>query len=827
MRTDSNWNSSSAKTLKDDTSLDVIWCVEIDASEPGESDTTYYYATRAITINSNAYSPDLAPNGITLGWNQLKPDGGLGSSGTATVQLVNVENEAAILDTYYLGNDELRIYVVLSDGSPVAADLVPVFTGVIETYTYNQGIWTLQAKPVASKDLKEIPTLRINPKDHPNAPESTMGKVLPVVYGNISGQGNQHKTLMPAVDQIYNLYSFDPHASQPATVYQKYNQADKLAQLNWTLTYNSDGYLEVDDVKRSLSLDVLVPMGTNDVTDWYELKQSGWASLNNGDNLDLYLEALPRLGVVTAATFRIYSNSTNYDYDLKQDGTSVTSATGQNGGTAEIDILNLATWDNAWGIFTVEIDGHVDGKYITAIEFNIEFDDTTALGDNSGLILYGVADGRDVSSNLIDGTSTFSNDENPVGVIDNILRAKDMAALPVARRDITSFAAAYSAAESGGDRPMSTDLSLVEVVDLSRFLDEFAFFFTLHLYPGYDGKWKCTTRLKETDPVAFLDKSKIAVKGANATTGEVQNWEHDISINHRSASDVITDVFLRYGYAPEVDNYGQSEVLTGRWVVSGNGNTTSSTKILTDATATFQTDRVKGDNAHKSVIEGVARNIKSVDSETQISFNLDPGDQTGVDYYLGPDLDPTLVAARLRYGVDNSLGQQKTTITKVGGFTTRFTNSSSTAENFTEYVRDFMSEAWMIVELGTFYNALDLEVSDVVLLSHDLLPDSKDKTQVGTLNGAHGDTGNLTLNGGHTAAAGQWILVDDEVMEISSISTNTITPSARGGAGTTAASHADATAVYYLPVKWEIQGVKYEPFKGQIRLKLQELPAYL
>ena len=68
----------------------------------------------------------------------------------------------------------------------------------------------------------------------------------------------------------------------------------------------------------------------------------------------------------------------------------------------------------------------------------------------------------------------------------------------------------------------------------------------------------------------------------------------------------------------------------------------------------------------------------------------------------------------------------------------------------------------------------------------------------GTLAAAITDTTTLsfTMNTGHGLVRDQIIKIDSEIMNINNVSTNTITPHARGENGSTAATHLNGTTVY-------------------------------
>ena len=71
-------------------------------------------------------------------------------------------------------------------------------------------------------------------------------------------------------------------------------------------------------------------------------------------------------------------------------------------------------------------------------------------------------------------------------------------------------------------------------------------------------------------------------------------------------------------------------------------------------------------------------------------------------------------------------------------------------------------------------------------------------TLAGTLGAAITDTTTLafTMTSGHILTPGQIVRIDTEIYNLSSVSTNTITPNIRGDNGSTAATHSNGASVY-------------------------------
>jgi hypothetical protein len=83
---------------------------------------------------------------------------------------------------------------------------------------------------------------------------------------------------------------------------------------------------------------------------------------------------------------------------------------------------------------------------------------------------------------------------------------------------------------------------------------------------------------------------------------------------------------------------------------------------------------------------------------------------------------------------------------------------------------------------------------------------------VGTLGVAITDTTTLafTMTAGHTVTAGQILKIDSEVFNINTVSSNTITPLARGDNGSTAATHLINATVYKWVPQEEARGAVLE-----------------
>ena len=737
----------------------------------------------------------------------------------------------------------MRVYKVIwdpTDAVPTSSsELIPVFDGVVTRNPYNEGIWRISAESFAIKDLQEIPLERVNPADHPYAGDSWMGKVWPVILGEAPV-----RVPLVNINQYTNEFQWDPHASAPGEggLWVGYPSTSKLA-LILSPSFSNGKIALGDNLDRRIEFEPIAPMDTNDVSDWWKATNGEWVEVATNDNLDLFFDAVPNLGDATAATFQIFGyGSPTYNWTLKQNGTTVDSQTGVTGNTTLRDVFSGCDFSAGWSVFTLEIDVTTggSGKYITDIQFKVEFTDPNNPVEAAQQTVYGSASGRAGSANLRDGSS-ISNTTNPVNVVQYLLRAKDLGNLLVARIDTTVFSSELGKYGSTPDYEVDdldfhTSIGLTETADLGSFLNEFAFANALHIWPGYDSKWKLRVRDKDRDPEHYIGPEDIALRNYDPVTGEpTGNWEADADVSFRPITEIITDVFVRYAYDHHQQNYTKAFQLSARHKITGNGDLTWSNPYqVEDTSATFITDGVQVD-WNVTFENGRTAQVAAVTSETILSLkNIGfpiPADETGLDYWVGPGTSYLMVKSAERYGVDRSLGQTgASTIFKLGGYTLPFmagdSQSVAAAKSFAYYVQKFMSQAWCRLNLALFQEFSVIEPGDVVVCGYDNLPARQRRTSGGTLDGAHNSSvTTLTLHTGegNNYAADDLIVVGREVMKVGTPSADSITVT-RARANTDAAAHADGDTVYKLPVRFEVQSYREEPFTGKLRIGLQELP---
>jgi len=156
----------------------VVWLVEIDADEPNLGTTTQFYAHRAFTLGANTYTDSLA-GWPEFGWNRIRVGGGLSHVASLRLSLRNEDKLMQLVDTFFLENDQVRVYIVFADGSPVLADRVEMFRGVIEDLPYGIRTWNLDILDGSDKDFREVPQAKINLIDYVDASFDAIGQVVP------------------------------------------------------------------------------------------------------------------------------------------------------------------------------------------------------------------------------------------------------------------------------------------------------------------------------------------------------------------------------------------------------------------------------------------------------------------------------------------------------------------------------------------------------------------------------------------------------------------------------------------------------------------------
>ena len=821
---------TTALTEKDNIYYRLVFLVEIDADEPDIGTTTQYLGSRKFTLSGQVYDDKLVPFGIKPGWSRLQSYGGFASVSGFTVAQRNEEKASALMDTYFLENDEVRVYVVFVTGSETSK--IELARGVVEHPPYDVREWILDVIDGSDQDLREIPAEKVNGVDHPDAPFDAAGKVVPVPFGTLNVGPFDAAGADPLLascrctDKFDRQYTSGLQADVYGTPFQYYPQAARLAEvLAFTQT---GGSFTIDDATRKLLLGPAWPKGTNDV--------SGWKAVADGDhtvgvaivnlsNLDVYMSGVPKLGSLTAITMEIKASG-SYDYTVYHGATlkvPTASATGNKSIT-----LTAADHADDWDfeLYRLEIDG-TGAATINEIFLDLRYDDQQTV-DRQGLLIFQKITGwEDLAAYYNDGAVISGSGDpltNPAHQLEAIFRAKvlmnlaaakvHLAALDTAATDRTGWAFAFTL-----DQAVS-----------HPWLNEFGFQAGLHIIKDYQAKWKVSAQEKTKTPShTFLHTHNLAIQNPQ---DKISEWLEDIHFGRTPIRDLINEIALRYRLDRSSGEYTALEVASGRYRVTGTCSTSTANKTLTDPSATFISDDVKV-NETTYVQKDQDYKVTSVNLETELAITpVGGGDVTenaaGTTYWTGPNLDGRMLRSQQRYKTENALGQEQRGYVDQGGYPSDFIADAATATKFIERLIEWRSQRRLTVEFATYMNAVDVELGDACFIDHPWLETKKRPVNLSTLSlTVNSTTTTIPLQTGEAALwrDNDYFLLDFEICKVSSrdevLDELTVT---RGSANTIKAAHTNNAAVKRIITKWEITGILFDVERAQFRLEAQEMP---
>jgi len=869
--------TSRATGLKDADATQIVWLVEIDADAPAADPTTKYYGSRKYTIDGKTYADDLSPGGLQIGWQKIRRGGGLTSVSSARVVLRNEEKATSLAESYFLENDDARFYVLFLNGSEEFADRIPLGQYVIENYPYTERTWTLELIDGSDKDYRSIPAHFVNLTDYVGAPFDTIGKVVPVPFGKFDKAPNDLSGdptfIAPCVntDKFLQKYTSGARNNAYSGLYQYYPSARKWAEC---LQVAQSGHqATISDVTRQMLLSPTRPKASNTHPSPQAVfnRQSTWGTtLNTGVHLDLNFGGTGgQLGTLTSLSLVIKEIKANgtFSYIIKHGTTTIASGTSVQDDTSTlvtdftIDLTSqIATYfATKWDFENVSVELEIASgfKNLYEVYLDLRFDDQESK-DLASLPIYQDAEGlEDLTGNMADGaviTSSGAVLENPVHQLEAIYRGKDLLNMPTSKIDLASFDTAAAARTAWKfafvmDQPVEIE-----------FLNGFAFQAGLHIFKDSEGKWNCAAQDKTTVPTHFFNRDNILVKNPGADPNQ---WEFDAKLSRTNIRELINEIVFRYALDRATGEYNKMKIATSRYRVTGTGTLDDIEMdidnnypfgILTDSSATFQTDGVKareysqlyswmqGDYCYISGDK--VYEVYTVLSETQLelvevgrpytnppgtSNNGNADGMTGsVDktYTLGPNVSGAMTQSKTRYKTEISLGDKFNFQTRRGGFTSDFIYDDDTADEFINHISDWRSQRRLNVEFGTGLNAIDVELGDHVFFDHPFLPFTKRPDEKTTLtSGVDDSTVNFPI-AGNIIRVGDFLLIDKEVVKVvARTQTSLNVQVSRGQLGTTAAPHLSSVKVYGLNrVQWEVVGVKPDLAKAQVRLQIQEVP---
>tara|TARA_Y100000310_G_scaffold344882_1_gene460235 strand:- start:333 stop:3035 length:2703 start_codon:yes stop_codon:yes gene_type:complete len=841
---------TTALTEKDNSWYRIAWLYELDADAPDVGVSTQRSAHRAYTISSNAHADDLVSweeNPISVGWSRIRLGGGLASVAGFTISKVNTGKAMNLTDQYFLENDEGRLYVVFIDGTEVNADRIQIAQGFMENFPFSLKRWDLEHIDGSAKDFREIPAIRMDQIRWPFLPNLNLGKVLPIVFGVMdrgpADGGGGFSFLAPCrnVDPWLRQYVSCIQGDAFGVPYQNYQQQGRQSEVSNYTRCDEDGttnaagvYFKIDDNRRKLIIYPNREVSSNDIAAWYNIADNDTSTsqvVGTGDNLDVYFGGMPKAGEIVQADVKIRVTDGTLAYSIDHPSFAGAAITGT--AAADPTTISLAAeldiWADDWNfeLLFIETAGSGADATATLIWLEILFDDQEA-ADRGPLRIFQKATGwEDQTAHLNDG-AVINNAgdplENPVDILQAILRGGDLMNRAVAEVNTAAFATAL--ADRSG---WKFAFSLFNPVDLN-WLNNYCFQAGLHLFKDYAGQWKAVAQEKTRTAQHFFAPHNIAALD--------DDLNPDLRFSRTPIREVVNEIALKYGLDRTRGEYTKLAVRSGRYRYTGTATLTAA-GVLTDGSASFSTGAVPAREGETVYFYGDQEYlIASVDSDTQLTLTAVEFPSITVitsatTYWAGPHLTGAMLRSQLRYKTENPLGGEYSEYAGDGGFASDLIEDDTTAENFLDQTQEWRATRRLKCELATCMNGVDVELGDVAFLSHDWVPGSRSSIQLGLVAEAIDTTEttwdlttDATWGGAASWRVDDHLLIDKEVVKITAVNpfpTDTIVVS-RAQVGTTAASHDTASPIYRLIHKWEVTGIQPDVNRAQFRLELQEGP---
>ena len=834
-------STTTAATLKDGQYVKAVWLVEVDADAPSTGVATQRYAWRTYTVGAESFTDLMA--GLEPTWARVKFEGGLASVSGLSLELRNEGELSDITDTYYLENDEVRLYLIFipDDDSEDTGDKIQILDGVIESFPFTVREFMLDVIDGSDKDFRDFPTERIDPVVFPNADWGAFGRPLPVCFGTLNTVPQDfaggRPTLAPCVctDIFTREYTPGRNLHTKGDVYQYYGGAGRSAMCLSVM--QSGDFVTINDGTRSMVVYPVRDAGTNDVTGWSAVADNDLSTdvdIVNNDNLDVYMGGVSKLGTLTAVTLTIKASG-GYDYDVLLGGVSLDS--GSTSGDKVVTLTSdiAANWADTWDFerMSVEIDG-TGAASIELIYLTLSYDDADHMDARPLDIHQAVSGFRDTASFYADGAdgSVIVGDgtllENPVDILEAMFRGKDMLGLLEADIDLASF---------GTARTFRTDwklaFSLRPEVGMD-WVDQFASDNGLHIYKGHAGKWRCVAQDKTTAAShTILGDVHIAVRDH-----EAEQLEPDLRISRTPLREVVNEVAIRYALDRQSSEHTQLTVASGRYRITGTCAVTEqaggSQGTLTDddggrdfaAEGVLVGERVyvDGDQDYEVVAVGTTTLVLDVIVSGEVQAA-----SAGTSFWVGPNVDGRMIRSQQRHKTENALGTAQKTFSDVGGYPSDIINDSDTVGEMVNHVVEYRSRRRLTAEFATFLNAVDMELGDAAYFDHAWVPPSFRPAigSFGSLDGAVNDsTTTFVLQSTQAAAwrADDHGVIDNEIFKVTATDENTTLTVDRAQAGSIAAAHVDGSQPARLAWKWEVTGLKPDPAAARWRVEVQLMP---
>ncbi|MDP6698894.1 MAG: hypothetical protein QGH25_04535 [Candidatus Latescibacteria bacterium] len=814
-----------------------VWLVEGTFDQYGLATETKRYGDHKYTDSAaNTWADLLSPRGLQMGMLQVNPRGGLAPVHSFTVQVVDDGSESILSDTHVLSGDTVVLYYLFLTGSELIADRIEVLRGQVERHSTKNNLWTWRCKGDSRKDLKLFPTDTIDPVTYKGY---NPGAVIPECFGNLNvgphdGAGRVAMAPCRFLDRFALTCTSSFQKKTGTTPFQWYSQVNNWGEVV-TYTETAAGVLTVDDPARKMRLRPSRKKGSNDVDDWWKVKDldhSVGAVIAASDNLDIWLSGAPKLGKMTAITVHIEATG-GYDAEVLDDTTTKIAKTSYTGNQ---DLsLTLGDYNENWDmeLLNVEIDG-TGAATIWEIWLEIQYDDFLSFEEEPEFYQK-VTGWEDQTAHYNDGAVIDSAGNvlrNPVHIFEAHIRGSNLQDKAEAKVNGTNLAtAATSRTDWKFDYAFDRELG-------ADHLNALGFEAGLFLFEQ-DNQWDCAAMDKTRDPQHFFHGDYHCAVSGNSN--RPHTWRYDFERTPADESKIFNEIAIRFDQHPATDRYQSARIASGQYRLTGTCTLTAATSTLTDTSATFQTDNVLVDEI--IYVEGyVDLKVTAITSETAVTVVAVAGgslsDLTVRTYYLGPNLNGDCFISQQAFGNTIALGgNRQRTFLDDGGYKSVFIRDSDTAEDFRDHIIEWFSQPRDRIKFPLLHDGLRLQPGDIFLMDHvDLLPSQRPQDMTALTGSIVAGTTVLPVTAGTAGLlrTDDWCYLWDgganvpECVKVSSTDTagNTVTV-VRGQLNTTAVAHASGKSIYRFKTKWICTGVQpFNPTDTRILAMAEEVPPW-
>ena len=158
----------------------------------------------------------------------------------------------------------------------------------------------------------------------------------------------------------------------------------------------------------------------------------------------------------------------------------------------------------------------------------------------------------------------------------------------------------------------------------------------------------------------------------------------------------------------------------------------------------------------QSVREGFVRVVPTPSASGRILF--------------GPNISAKSIRSRYNNRVSRSMGGSVPNFSELGAYDNEFIYDEPTADLWVNNVLDALSQPPLIVKVSTYWKFLNLNIGDTVLFDSPIIPENARPGVIGRLTymdmADRSTVKNVYTTGNASQERGDYILIDDEVMEV-------------------------------------------------------------